>query len=129
MIHDASHLAEHAFWQLLDLTDNAIIASHSNCRAIVGGPSNRHLTDDMIKALVRRDGVIGINFCTQFLIRHDKFPHEKSSLADVLAHVKHICDLAGSANQVALWHRYGRWAWARADSGGDRDECGLTSRR
>ncbi|CAN5412503.1 membrane dipeptidase [soil metagenome] len=102
MIHDASHLAEHAFWQLLDLTDNAIMASHSNCRAIIGGPSNRHLTDDMIKALVRRGGVIGINFCTQFLIRHDKFPQEKSSLADVIAHVKQICDLAGSANHVAL---------------------------
>lgn len=102
MIHDASHLAEHAFWQLLDLTDNAIMASHSNCRAIVGGPNNRHLTDDMIKALVRRGGVIGINFCTQFLIRHDKFPREKSSLADVVAHVKHICELAGSTNCVAL---------------------------
>ncbi|MBC8108745.1 MAG: membrane dipeptidase, partial [Anaerolineae bacterium] len=102
MIHDASHLAEHAFWQLLDLTDNAIMASHSNCRAIVGGPSNRHLTDDMIKALTRRGGVIGINLCTQFLIRHDKFPQEKSSLADVVAHVKHVCDLAGSASHVAL---------------------------
>jgi membrane dipeptidase len=78
------------------------MASHSNCRAIVGGPSNRHLTDDMIKALVRRGGVIGINFCTQFLIRHDKFPHEKSSLADVVAHVKHICDIAGNSNCVAL---------------------------
>jgi membrane dipeptidase len=102
MIHDASHLAEHAFWQLLDLTDNAIMASHSNCRAIVGGPSNRHLTDDMIKALVRRGGVIGINFCTQFLIRHDKFPAEKSSLADVVAHVKHICNLAGNSDCVSL---------------------------
>jgi membrane dipeptidase len=102
MIHDASHLAEHAFWQLLDLTDNAVMASHSNCRAIVGGPSNRHLTDDMIKALVRRGGVIGINFCTQFLIRHDKFPAEKCSLADVVAHVKHICDLAGNTDCVSL---------------------------
>src|SRR3954451_13536009 len=38
IIHDTSHLAEQSFWQLLDRASGPVIASHSNCRAIVGGP-------------------------------------------------------------------------------------------
>src|SRR5437764_14656313 len=43
IIHDASHLAEQSFWQLLDLTDGPVIASHSNCRSIV--PTDRQSSD------------------------------------------------------------------------------------
>src|SRR5436305_1322771 len=60
MIHDLSHLAEESFWQLLEMSDGPVIASHSNCRAIV--PGDRQLSDEMIKAVAQRNGVIGINF-------------------------------------------------------------------
>ena len=48
IIHDISHLAEEAFWQLLDLSGGPVIASHSNCRSII--PTDRHLSDEMIRA-------------------------------------------------------------------------------
>ena len=48
IIHDTSHLAEESFWQLLDLSAGPVMASHSNCRAIV--PTDRQLSDDMIRA-------------------------------------------------------------------------------
>jgi len=60
IIHDASHLAEESFWNLLEMTDGPIMASHSNCRAF--NPTDRQLSDKMIKALVARGAVIGINF-------------------------------------------------------------------
>ena len=66
IIHDASHLAEESFWQLLELTDGPVIASHSNCRSIV--PTDRQLTDEMIRAIIARGGVIGINFFDRFLL-------------------------------------------------------------
>ena len=66
IIHDTSHLAEEAFWQLMDLATGPIIASHSNARALV--PTDRQLSDDMIKALVKRGGVIGINFYDKFVM-------------------------------------------------------------
>src|SRR5262245_2990457 len=56
MIHDASHLAEESFWDLMNLTSGPLIASHSNCRAIV--PGDRHLTDEMIREIAKRGGVI-----------------------------------------------------------------------
>jgi membrane dipeptidase len=100
IIHDTSHLAEESFWQLLRLTRGPIMASHSNCRSIV--PTDRQLSDEMIKAIVARDGVIGINFFDKFLLPPSDFGKRRATLADVVAHMKHICDLAGDAKHVAI---------------------------
>ena len=101
IIHDASHLAEESFWQLLDLTDGPVMASHSNCRAIV--PTDRQLSDDMIRALVKRGGVIGINFYDKFLLPPDQYQkRRRATLADLVAHMQRICELAGSANHVGI---------------------------
>lgn len=102
IIHDVSHLDEQSFWQLLDLSAGPVIASHSNCKSIVVGTSNRHLTDDMIRAIAKRGGVIGINFFYKFLVPVDQQEKRRATLADVVNHVKHICDLTGSADHVGL---------------------------
>lgn len=100
MIHDISHLADEAFWNLMEMTNGPVMASHSNCRAIV--PDDRQITDDMIREIARRDGVIGINFYDQFLLPHEQFKKRPCTFADVIAHMKRICDLTGSAAHVAL---------------------------
>jgi membrane dipeptidase len=100
IIHDASHLAEKAFWELLDLSAGAVIASHSNCRAIV--PGDRQLSDEMIRAIIARGGVIGINFFDRFLMPPDEHEGRRCTLDDVFRHVRHICDIAGSADHVGL---------------------------
>jgi membrane dipeptidase len=100
IIHDASHLAEDSFWQLLDLTGGRVIASHSNCRSII--PTDRQLTDDMIRAVAKRDGVIGINFYDRFLVPPGEYGRRRATLQDVLNHMKHMCDLIGDAAHVAI---------------------------
>lgn len=101
IIHDASHLAEESFWQLLELSSGPVIASHSNCRAIV--PTDRQLSDDMIRAIISRGGVIGINFFDKFLLPPDEYKTKRrATLADVVRHIRHICDLAGNANHAGL---------------------------
>jgi len=61
---DVSHLSDAAFWHTLEVTKRPLIASHSNCRAIC--PSPRNLTDEMIKALADRGGVMGLNLLPAF---------------------------------------------------------------
>ncbi len=100
IIHDASHLAEESFWNLLDLTAGPVIASHSNCRAIV--PGDRHLTDEMIRAIAQRGGVVGINFYDKFLLPPDEHGKRRATLADVVRHIQHVCDLTGSANHIGI---------------------------
>lgn len=100
VIHDASHLAEESFRQLLDLSPGPVVASHSNSRAIV--PTDRQLSDDMARAIVRRGGVIGINFYDKFLLRPDLYKTRRATLTDVVDHAKHLCDIAGNAGHVGI---------------------------
>jgi membrane dipeptidase len=100
MIHDMSHLAEEAFWQLLEMTQKPVIASHSNCRSIV--PTDRQLSDPMIRAIIERRGVIGMNFYDKFLMNPADYGKRRCELSDMIAHIQHICDLAGSAQYAAL---------------------------
>ncbi len=100
VIHDASHLAEESFWQLMDLSAGPVIASHSNCRAFV--PTDRQLSDEMAKAIVGRGGVIGINFYDRFLLKPAEYKTRRATIADVVEHVRRFCDLAGDARHVGL---------------------------
>lgn len=100
MIHDASHLAEESFWQLMDLSTGPVIASHSNCRVIV--PTDRQLSDEMIKAVVARQGVIGINFYAKFLLPPEELGKRRATVQDVVRHVRHIADLAGTCDHIGL---------------------------
>jgi membrane dipeptidase len=65
MIVDISHVADKTFWDALETSAAPIFASHSSCRAI--SPVPRNMTDEMIKALARKGGVIQINFSCGFL--------------------------------------------------------------
>lgn len=100
IIHDASHLAEESFWQLMEIAAAPVMASHSNCRKIV--PTDRQLSDDMIRAIVARGGVIGINFFDKFLVPPADYGKRRATLDDVVSHVRHICDLAGGTTSVGL---------------------------
>ncbi len=102
MILDTSHMAEQSFFEALDIFHGTVIASHSNARAFVN--TDRQLSDEMIRAVVDRDGVIGIVTYNRFL----KEGWDKSAakgevtLADVVKHIKHMCDLAGDTRHVGI---------------------------
>ena len=100
IIHDVSHLAEDAFWQLLEISGKPVMASHSNCRAFV--PTDRQLSDEMIRALAKRGGVIGINFFDKFLIPPGEYGKRRATLVDLMNHLRHMCDLIGNARHVGI---------------------------
>lgn len=101
-ILDASHMAEQSFFDALELFGGMVIASHSNCRAYVN--TDRQLSDEMIRKIVERDGVIGSVIYNRFLKEGWEISARKESvtLADVVRHVQHICDIAGSARHVGI---------------------------
>ncbi len=63
---DVSHLSDDAFWQVLDVSATAVIASHSSARHFTPG-WERNMSDDMIRALADNGGVIMINFGSAFI--------------------------------------------------------------
>ncbi len=65
MIVDVSHVHDETFWDVLRLSKAPVVASHSCARAIAA--HHRNLSDDMLKALAEKDGLVGVNFWPGFL--------------------------------------------------------------
>ncbi len=65
VIVDISHVSDATFWNALEVSRAPMIASHSSCRALTNHP--RNMTDEMIKALASKGGVIQINYHIEFL--------------------------------------------------------------
>ncbi len=101
MALDTSHFSEESFWEAMRLFDGPAIASHSNCRRFV--PTDRHLSDEMIRALVDRDGVVGVVLYNRFLDA-SWAPGDKAGvrLDAVVRHIEHICEIAGDMRHVGI---------------------------
>jgi membrane dipeptidase len=99
MFIDVSHISDEAFWDIMDITQAPVIATHSNSRAVCN--VSRNLTDDMFKAICQTGGVAGLNLYADFL-------GENATLDTVCDHVEHWLALGGEKH-IAL--------------GGDLDGC------
>ncbi len=73
---DISHVSDQTFYDALEVSKAPLIASHSSCRAICDAP--RNMTDDMIKALAAKGGVIQINYHVGFLSQAYRDASDKS---------------------------------------------------
>ncbi len=99
---DISHMSERACQQAIARYPGGIIASHANPRYFFDSP--RSLSDQTIRALAERDGVIGIMVYNQYLRRdwHHSDPNRQVSLAHWAEVVDYVCQLTGSADHVGL---------------------------
>ena len=117
MIVDVSHVADKTFADVLAVSTAPVMASHSSCRALTNAP--RNMTDDMIRALAVKGGVIHINFYCDFInetARKQSKSHvlkkftdmddqraaleadksfTRATLADVVAHIDHAVQVGG----------------------------------
>lgn len=93
MLVDVSHLSDRGFWDVLEVSTVPFVASHSNARAVC--PCVRNLTDEMIRALAERGGVMGLNFCKDFLYLPPEGAPNPGSLASAVAHAGHILNTGG----------------------------------
>lgn len=90
---DVSHCSEAAFWKVAKRARKPFIASHSNAWELCNHP--RNLKDDQIRAIADSGGVIGMNFCPDFL----ELPREtrRVTAETVARHIDHVVKLVGDA--------------------------------
>lgn len=81
---DITHLAEEGIWQGLDLKFPRVCASHANARALT--PTDRHLSDEVIRAIAERGGVIGLVLYNGFL--EPRWKHDKSMTITLTEHLR-----------------------------------------
>lgn len=93
MLIDVSHISDEGFWDICDMTQAPIVASHSNSRAVFS--NSRNLTDDMFLEICKTGGVAGINMYAGFL-------GEKPDLDTVCDHIFHWLELDPDGKHIAL---------------------------
>lgn len=101
MLVDVSHLSDAGFWDLMEITTRPVMASHSNARDVYF--DTRNLTDAQFTAIIKNNGVAGLNMYAGFL-------GEDACLDTVRAHLEHFLALGGERN-ITL--------------GGDWDGCSM----
>ena len=127
MMIDVSHLSDCGFYDVYENTKKLFLASHSNARAVT--PHVRNLTDDMIRKLSQRGGVIGVNFETTFLgsekdcgidavIRHLEYlrkvgGEECLALGSDFDGIKGNPELRGVQDMEHLWEALHRNGWTQ----------------
>ena len=93
MIIDVSHISDEAFWDIMDMTQAPVIATHSNSRAVCN--HSRNLTDDMFLAICRTGGVAGFNQC-------DAFVGTSPDMDTSCDHFLHLMELDPDGKHIAL---------------------------
>ena len=101
---DLTHLSDRAFWQSLDTYQGRVLASHCNCRALV--PHQREFDDNQLRAILERDGIIGVtlgNWQLQFgWVVGARNENLRVTLDRAVDHIDHICQLAGDTDHVGI---------------------------
>ena len=100
MLVDVSHISDEGFWDIVDMTQGPVIATHSNSRSVCD--VSRNITDDMFRAICATDGVAGINLYASFLGCNP-------TIDTVCDHIFHFLELDPDGKHIAL--------------GGDLDGC------
>ena len=90
---DVSHISDEGFWNIMDITNAPVVATHSNSRALCG--HSRNLTDDMFRAICETGGMAGYNMC-------DEFTGVNPTLDTVCDHIFHFLELDPGGKHIAL---------------------------
>lgn len=100
---DVTHLCDVSFWEAMERWNGPVLATHSNCRTLT--PNDRQFNDDQLKKLIERGAVIGAAL-DAWMIQPGwvigKTTPENCTLEMYVAHIDHVCQLAGSADFSAI---------------------------
>ena len=114
MLLDVTHTSDRAVREALEIFSGPLLATHSNVRALA--PGERQLPDDLVRAVIERDGVIGASMDC-FMIHpglntdwgqdvwpdpRTLFAREEVTLEMLADHVDHVCQLAGDALHAGI---------------------------
>lgn len=103
IILDSTHFSDRAFWEALEIYPGIVIASHNNCRKLV--PHQRQFSDDQIRAIAERGGVLGVALDVWMLqpgFIKDVSSNTGITLSAAADHIDYICQLTGSSRHAGI---------------------------
>lgn len=94
IVIDVSHLSDKGFWDVYNNTTKPFVASHSNARSMCNHV--RNLTDEMIIAIAKKDGVIGVNYNNDFLLNNGFKGNRISTVKAIANQIDYIIKIGGN---------------------------------
>lgn len=88
IVLDVSHLSEKGFWDVVELSSDPFMASHSNCLHV--HKHRRNLNDEQIKAIYQKNGVLGLTFVPYFVSTGNQV-----TITELIKHLEHALSLGG----------------------------------
>ncbi len=88
MLIDLSHISYRGFWDVCELSNMPVIASHSNSKTVCN--HKRNLDDRQLEAIAKKEGIVGINFYPPFLSNDGV-----ADITDIIRHIEYIAGLIG----------------------------------
>ena len=88
MVVDLSHASEQTFYDVLEASSVPVVCSHSSCKALCDHP--RNLTDEQLRAIAAKDGVVQVTMYKGFLVESGD-----ATLGDFMRHLEHAISVAG----------------------------------
>jgi membrane dipeptidase len=89
---DLSHLNEAGFWDVSELSDAPLVATHSNAHALCA--SSRNLLDAQLDAIRASQGIVGVNFAVNFL-RADGALDRATPVSEIVRHIDYLVQRMG----------------------------------
>lgn len=100
---DVTHLSDRSMAEAFDLFGGTLWASHHNSRTLV--PNQRQISDEQMKTVIERDGVIG-TACDAWMLQTGwiigKTRPDQLTMSAVVDHIDYVCQMAGNANHAAI---------------------------
>lgn len=102
---DLTHLTDKGFFEALDIFQGSVVASHQNCRSIV--PGERQFSDEQIRSIIHRNGIIGGALDTWMLFPGFQLDKDNPKEHDIrmeylVDHFDHICQMAGNSDHIGF---------------------------
>ena len=89
IVVDISHASEMMFYDVAEISEKPFAASHSDAKAV--SPHRRNLTDEQFGVIRDRGGIVGLNFCVDFLNK----TATKAKMYDIIRNAEHFLSLGG----------------------------------
>jgi membrane dipeptidase len=106
VVLDLTHCSDESFWEALEIYSGPVMASHQNCRALVD--NQRQFSDDQIRAVIERDGVLGTALDAWMLVPGWQITtrpnpnNPRVTMEHVVDHIDHVCQVAGNTRHAAI---------------------------
>ncbi|HEA21132.1 hypothetical protein LCGC14_1033530 [marine sediment metagenome] len=102
---DMTHLTDKGFFEALDIFQGSVVASHQNCRSVI--PGERQFSDEQIRYMVKRNGIIGGALDTwmlypDFQLNKDSPKELDIRMEHLVDHFDHVCQLAGNSEHIGF---------------------------